>query len=258
MGPLGRFTPSATRPASSAIFGPKPPMTTGGGGSGRRNPLTPPTVPDHTDRSVTTAASTACRRAASPGTGRSKARCSAAYGVSRPPPAPRPSRSRPSLTSCRVAAITPRVPAGRLATLRTMGPMAIRGTVAAIAVKVVHASSTRFSLCTDPARWSYSHTPSKPSPSAALAASCTSVHVAPNGSNNRSVFITLMTQRQAGETGGGVTGGVGGRHDVHRRWRVGLLCPAHSPDPFAFPKNRSPGLTRLRCVRRTVPATRPM
>ena len=72
--------------------------------------------------------------------------------------------------------MTPRVPGGRLATLSTIGPTAMRGTVAAMAVRVVQHSSTRDSPWTDPARWSYSHTPSKPSPSAAMAPSRTSDH----------------------------------------------------------------------------------
>src|SRR5580658_9385980 len=77
-GPPDRLTPSATRPAKLAIFGPKPPTTIGGGGSGRRKPPTESTVPDHTDRKVATAASTAARLAASPGTGRPRAYCSSA------------------------------------------------------------------------------------------------------------------------------------------------------------------------------------
>ena len=36
--PAGTLIPSPTRPAISAIFGPKAAITTGGGGSGRRNP----------------------------------------------------------------------------------------------------------------------------------------------------------------------------------------------------------------------------
>src|SRR5216683_186363 len=191
-GPAGRLTPSATRPASWAIFGPKPPMMIGGVGSGRKNPPTPSIVPVQTDRIVATAASSAARLAVSPSTGRPKTCCSAAYGVRRPPPAPRPRSNLPPLTSWSVAAITPSVPGWRLATLRTIGPSAIRGTVAAMAVSVVQHSSTRCWPCTDPARWSYNHTPSNPSPSAAMAPSCISCHVAPNGSNNKSIFTVQM------------------------------------------------------------------
>ena len=97
-------------------------------GGSRRHP---PTVPDHTSRNVAIVDSTAARRAASPRTGRPSAACSAAYGVPVPPPAPMPSSSRPPLTSCSVAAITASVPASRLATLSTSGPMASCGTAAA-------------------------------------------------------------------------------------------------------------------------------
>src|SRR5947207_3091188 len=44
-----------------------------------------------------------------------------------------PSSRRPPLTSCKVAAITASVPASRLATLSTIGPIITSGTVAAMA-----------------------------------------------------------------------------------------------------------------------------
>ena len=114
----------------------------------------PPAAPVHTSRKRVTASSTQRRRAGAAGTDRPSASCSAAYGVSVPPPAPRPSNSRPSLTSCRVAAITASVPGSRLATLSTIGPTEIRGTAAAIAVRIVQHSSTRLARWTEPARWS--------------------------------------------------------------------------------------------------------
>ena len=136
-GPPGRLTPSPTAPASAAILGPNPPTTMGGTGSGRRKPSAPPRWPRHTALSVATWSATSARRRASPDTSRPSASCSAAYGVSRPPPAPMPSRSRPPLSSWSVAAMTANVPARPFATLSTSGPTMMRGTVALIAESVV-------------------------------------------------------------------------------------------------------------------------
>src|SRR6185312_763651 len=57
---------------------------------------------------------------------------------------------------------------------------------------VVQHSRTSRSPCTEPARWSYIQTPSKPSPSAAIAPSRTSRHVVPNGSKSRSICTPLI------------------------------------------------------------------
>src|SRR3954471_15911618 len=186
LGPAGALMPSPRRPASSAIFGPKPPTITGTGGSGRRKPRAPPAAPVHTWRSVPTAASTARRRPRSPATGRPSATCSAAYGVPRPPPAPIPRSRRPPLTSCSVAAMTAKVPGSRLATLSTSEPSMTLGTAAASALRIVQHSSTWGSPWTEPARWSYSQTPSKPAASAARVASRRSSQRPPKGSNRRS------------------------------------------------------------------------
>ena len=96
-------------------------------GTRRRRRSSPSTPPQRGDGVLDRPASGPGR----PAPTRPNASCSAAYGVSWPPPAPRPSSSRPPLTSCRVAAITASVPGSRLATFSTSGPIARRGTAAA-------------------------------------------------------------------------------------------------------------------------------
>ena len=107
-------------------------------------------------------------------------------------PAPNPNMRRPPLTCCNVAAITPNVPGSRLAMLRTSGPTVIRGTSAASADRIVQHSSTDGSPCTDPARWSFNHTPSSPAPSTATAPASTFGHPTPKVSN-RTSMRTLPT-----------------------------------------------------------------
>ena len=105
---------------------------------------------------------------------------------------PRPRRcraaSRPSLTSCSVAAITASVPGSRLATLSTSGPIARRGTAAAIAVSVVqhskHAVRPRGPTRPDGRRATGRRSP-LPRPRAAP--SRTSLQCASNGSNRTSI-----------------------------------------------------------------------
>src|SRR5262249_3966030 len=116
------------------------------------------------------------------------------------------------LTSCRVAAITASVPGSRLATLRTRGPTASPGTVAAMAVSAVQHSGTRRARWTEPARWAYSQTPSKPAAAAASAPSRTSAQRAPNGSSSTSTRIAWTLSIALGPDGEErVTGPVRGR-----------------------------------------------
>src|ERR1700737_4715714 len=121
-GPPGRLTPSPTRPASWAIFGPKPPMMIGGVGSGRKNPPTPSIVPVQTDRIVATAASSVARLAVSPSTRRPKTCCSAAYGVCRPPPPPPPERQPMSTRGSLAQVALKHIGLEPLANVKTGGP----------------------------------------------------------------------------------------------------------------------------------------
>ena len=131
------LNPSPTRPASSAIFGPRTPITNGGWGSGARKPGR-----CQSRRISSMHSSTWARRRRSGAVGRPTASCSRAYRVPGPAPAPSPSIRRPPDTSCSVAAIVASTPGWRFCAFNTSGPSMTSGAATASALNTVQHSRT--------------------------------------------------------------------------------------------------------------------
>ncbi len=144
---LETLIPSPTRPASSAIFGPKAAITTGGAGSGLQEPRRTPEAPHllHARLHLRPAH----------GIGRDGAPDRRLLSLERHAGATTRAETQqetPPETSCRVAAIVASRAGSRLATFNTSGPTLTSGVETAIAVNVVQHSSTRVAPNTRPSR----------------------------------------------------------------------------------------------------------